>query len=176
MMRSFFAVLALAAAVACAQAPAPPPPAAESRPDPLPGTKLSVDELKAQMFHVSAGKRLKAPVAQRRSRGGGPVVRRRQCHRDALDRQSRLRDPLARRVRRGRWPAADPADARSPAGALVVLHPGRQRRVASGHDPDDPGRASSRTKSASTAGSTNGCRCSTTRKRSSACSISRSTR
>src|SRR5687767_2713415 len=35
-----------------AEAPAPPA-------NPLPGTKLSVDELKAQMFHVSAGKRLK---------------------------------------------------------------------------------------------------------------------
>src|SRR5687768_533416 len=34
------------------EAPAPPA-------NPLPGTKLSVDELKAQMFHVSAGKRLK---------------------------------------------------------------------------------------------------------------------
>src|ERR671911_384702 len=61
MTRCFFAVLVLAAAVACAPAPAPPPPAAESRPNPLPGTKLSVDELKTQMFHVSAGKRLKAP-------------------------------------------------------------------------------------------------------------------
>ena len=31
------------------------------RANPLPGTKLSVDQLKAQMFHVSAGKRLKGP-------------------------------------------------------------------------------------------------------------------
>src|SRR5687767_11273569 len=59
MIRAFFAVIALATTAACAQAPAPPPPPAESRPDPLPGTKLSIDELKAQMFHVSAGKRLK---------------------------------------------------------------------------------------------------------------------
>jgi len=45
----------------CAQtAPPPPAPAASARPDPLPGTRLSVDQLKAQMFHVSAGKRLKA--------------------------------------------------------------------------------------------------------------------
>ncbi len=58
MIRPLLAVLTLAAFTACAQAPAPPA-AAESRPDPLPGTKLSVDELKAQMFHVSAGKRLK---------------------------------------------------------------------------------------------------------------------
>ena len=27
--------------------------------NPLPGTKLSIDKLKKQMFHVSAGKRLK---------------------------------------------------------------------------------------------------------------------
>ena len=58
MIRSSFAVFALAAAVGCAQAPAPPPPA-ESRPDPLPGARRSIDALKAQMFHVSAGKRLK---------------------------------------------------------------------------------------------------------------------
>ena len=38
-----------------------PAAAQEARPDPLPGTKLSVDQLKAQMFHVSAGRRLKGP-------------------------------------------------------------------------------------------------------------------
>src|SRR5215207_8496772 len=46
---------------ACAQGPSMPAAAQELRPDPLPGTKLSVDQLKAQMFHVSAGKRLKGP-------------------------------------------------------------------------------------------------------------------
>jgi peptidoglycan/xylan/chitin deacetylase (PgdA/CDA1 family) len=55
---------ALAAALAlsvmsCAQSPSTPAAAQEPRPDPLPGTRLSVDQLKAQMFHVSAGKRLK---------------------------------------------------------------------------------------------------------------------
>lgn len=53
--------LALAAFVflaGCAQPVTPPSPPAE-RPDPLPGTRLSVDQLKSQMFHVSAGKRLK---------------------------------------------------------------------------------------------------------------------
>ena len=45
----------------CAQAPAAPVAAQEARPDPLPGTKLSIDQLKAQMFHVSAGRRLKGP-------------------------------------------------------------------------------------------------------------------
>lgn len=44
---------------ACAPVPSPPAAARESRPDPLPGTTLSIDQLKAQMFHVSAGKRLK---------------------------------------------------------------------------------------------------------------------
>jgi peptidoglycan-N-acetylglucosamine deacetylase len=47
----------------CAQAPTPSPasapPATPARPDPLPGVKLSVDQLKQQMFHVSAGRRLK---------------------------------------------------------------------------------------------------------------------
>jgi len=47
----------------CAQAPSPSTPAAPSatpaRQDPLPGVKLTVDQLKQQMFHVSAGRRLK---------------------------------------------------------------------------------------------------------------------
>lgn len=55
--RMFLAVSILIAAAACAQPPAPAAP--EARPDPLPGTKLSVDQLKTRMFHVSAGKRLK---------------------------------------------------------------------------------------------------------------------
>jgi len=54
MMRACSAVLFLVTAIACDRATAP-----ESRPDPLPGTKLSVDQLKSQMFHVSAGRRLK---------------------------------------------------------------------------------------------------------------------
>src|SRR5687768_15002302 len=57
MVRHLLVSLAVLAVTACQtpglQAPAPPP-------NPLPGTKLSVDELKAQMFHVSAGKRLKS--------------------------------------------------------------------------------------------------------------------
>ncbi len=57
MMRAFAAVSILVVASACGR---PTPPAApETRPDPLPGTRLSVDQLKSQMFHVSAGKRLK---------------------------------------------------------------------------------------------------------------------
>ena len=58
MLRVPAAILLLLATVACAQ-PAPPTAPAAERPDPLPGTKLSVDQLKSQMFHVSAGKRLK---------------------------------------------------------------------------------------------------------------------
>src|SRR5688572_28068116 len=58
--RPIVALTVLLATAACnsqprrgvVEAPAPPP-------NPLPGTTLSVDELKAQMFHVSAGKRLK---------------------------------------------------------------------------------------------------------------------
>ena len=54
--------LALAAALgACSPAPETRAAAQEARPDPLPGTKLSIDQLKAQMFHVSAGRRLKGP-------------------------------------------------------------------------------------------------------------------
>lgn len=45
---------------ACQQAGAPTAPAAgATRSDPLPGTKLSLDELRQQMFHVGAGQRLK---------------------------------------------------------------------------------------------------------------------
>jgi peptidoglycan/xylan/chitin deacetylase (PgdA/CDA1 family) len=46
----------------CAQPAAPPGPAPATeapRQDPLPGTKLSLDELRQQMFHVGAGQRLK---------------------------------------------------------------------------------------------------------------------
>jgi peptidoglycan-N-acetylglucosamine deacetylase len=52
------AVLCLA--LACAS-PATPPTTARTTPppDPLPGTKLSLDALKGQMFHVSAGRRMK---------------------------------------------------------------------------------------------------------------------
>jgi peptidoglycan/xylan/chitin deacetylase (PgdA/CDA1 family) len=50
--------LSLCAAIACAQ-PALPAPAAAPKPDPLPGTRLSIEQLQQQMFHVSAGKRLK---------------------------------------------------------------------------------------------------------------------
>ena len=47
---------ALVLLAACSPAPAVPP---AGPPDPLPGTRLSIDQLKGQMFHVSAGKRLK---------------------------------------------------------------------------------------------------------------------
>jgi peptidoglycan-N-acetylglucosamine deacetylase len=61
MIRSSIAVLAAVALAGCGQTTPvqAPAPSAESRPDPLPGTRLSTDELKAQMFHVSAGRRLK---------------------------------------------------------------------------------------------------------------------
>ena len=61
MMRNLLAVCLGMALTSCAQAPMTPAAAQEARPDPLPGTKLSVDQLKAQMFHVSAGRRLKGP-------------------------------------------------------------------------------------------------------------------
>ena len=59
-MNCRLAVITLIAALAsCTQSPESTAAAQEARPDPLPGTKLSVEQLKAQMFHVSAGKRLK---------------------------------------------------------------------------------------------------------------------
>src|SRR5262245_1816876 len=61
MIRHILAVALASALVACAPSPETPAAAQESRPDPLPGTKLSIDQLKAQMFHVSAGRRLKGP-------------------------------------------------------------------------------------------------------------------
>ena len=52
--------LLAATLAACAPAPTAPPNAATtSRQDPLPGTKLSVEQLRQQMFHVSAGRRMK---------------------------------------------------------------------------------------------------------------------
>ena len=59
MIRHLVAVAIGLSMTACSQGPSTPAAAQEARPDPLPGTKLSVDQLKAQMFHVSAGKRLK---------------------------------------------------------------------------------------------------------------------
>lgn len=59
MIRQCSMLFTLLMAVSCAQASPPAAPTAPARQDPLPGTKLSIDQLKAQMFHVSAGKRLK---------------------------------------------------------------------------------------------------------------------
>lgn len=61
MIRRLLAVLLTAALASCAPAPEPTAGAQSAPPHPLPGTRLSVDQLKAQMFHVSAGKRLKGP-------------------------------------------------------------------------------------------------------------------
>jgi len=58
MSRLAFALLTAFTLAGCAQPAAPPAPAAPG-PDPLPGTRLSIDALKGQMFHVSAGQRLK---------------------------------------------------------------------------------------------------------------------
>jgi len=52
-MRRFFICLALAASALSIPSAQQPPPV------PHPGTTLSLDELRAQMFHVSAGRRLK---------------------------------------------------------------------------------------------------------------------
>jgi peptidoglycan/xylan/chitin deacetylase (PgdA/CDA1 family) len=56
----FAAAAIIALSVGCAPS-APRVEAQAAQPDPLPGTRLSIDQLKAQMFHVSAGKRLKGP-------------------------------------------------------------------------------------------------------------------
>ena len=61
MKRLILAFAITAVFTSCAPAPEIPLAAQEARQDPLPGTKLSVEQLKAQMFHVSAGKRLKGP-------------------------------------------------------------------------------------------------------------------
>src|SRR5829696_10099957 len=59
MIRYLLAVSLTAALTSCVRSPEPTADAQEARRDPLPGTRLSVQQLKAQMFHVSAGKRLK---------------------------------------------------------------------------------------------------------------------
>ena len=60
MTRGLLAVATALALSACTR-PAPPAAATPPRQDPLPGTKLTVEQLQQQMFHVSAGKRLKGP-------------------------------------------------------------------------------------------------------------------
>ena len=60
MIRHLLAIALAVSLNACAPSPETPAAAQTPAPDPLPGTRLSVDQLKAQMFHVSAGKRLKA--------------------------------------------------------------------------------------------------------------------
>ena len=107
------------------------PPAAAERPNPLPGVTKSMEQLEQR--DVPRQRRAPAQagvVAGQQPRRRGAVVRRRQRLDGAVAGQPRLRGAVARRVRRGRRPAADPADARSPAGAGVVLHPGGQRRPA----------------------------------------------
>jgi len=59
MIRHLLAVSLAMTLPACNSAPSIPAAAQEPRPDPLPGTKLSIEQLKTYMFHVSAGKRLK---------------------------------------------------------------------------------------------------------------------
>jgi peptidoglycan/xylan/chitin deacetylase (PgdA/CDA1 family) len=53
------ALFSLSGCVQPTTPPAAPPSAETPRQDPLPGTKLSLDELREQMFHVGAGQRLK---------------------------------------------------------------------------------------------------------------------
>jgi peptidoglycan/xylan/chitin deacetylase (PgdA/CDA1 family) len=53
------ALLTAVVGAACAQPASPPAAPAPAGEAPLPGTRLSEDALKAQMFHVSAGRRLK---------------------------------------------------------------------------------------------------------------------
>ena len=60
MTKGLGATLLAAPLAACAPAPtAPATPPTTPRQDPLPGTKLSVEQLRQQMFHVSAGRRMK---------------------------------------------------------------------------------------------------------------------
>lgn len=60
-MRARLICAALAASLAACERPPAAVSSEQPRPDPLPGIKLSVEQLRAQMFHVSAGKRLKGP-------------------------------------------------------------------------------------------------------------------
>ena len=54
-----FAAVVLLFSTACSDPQPVQAPTAQSRPDPLPGTTLPLEQLRQQMFHVSAGRRLK---------------------------------------------------------------------------------------------------------------------
>jgi peptidoglycan/xylan/chitin deacetylase (PgdA/CDA1 family) len=68
-MRHSLSIALLAVGLVACAPPAPPPPptgqagaaapGAAPRADPLPGTRLTIEDLRQQMFHVSAGRRLK---------------------------------------------------------------------------------------------------------------------
>ena len=143
--------------------------AQETRPDPLPGTKLSIEQLKAQMFHVSAGKRLK-PAAWP---NGARVAVGLSFDVDNATATLSTGNLDYEIISRGEYGAVDglprilrlldrqqvPASFFIPA-VSAVLHPQMITDIQA---------ARRSTRSASTAGSTSACRCSTTRRRSSAC-------
>ena len=163
MIRSVLAVSLTAALASCAPSPEPTVTAQETRPDPLPGTRLSVEQLKAQIFHVSAGKRLKGPWPDALGAGGGPVVRCRQRHRVA---STGNRDPVClAAIRRGHGLTRILRSSIARC-AVVLLHPGGRPPCTRGDErhsgkklPHEIGVH---------AGSTSACCGSTTRRRSSA--------
>ena len=66
--RPSLTVLACLGLIMCATAPTL---RARQQANPLPGTRLSIDELRKQMFHVSAGRRLKPASWPGGARVGG---------------------------------------------------------------------------------------------------------
>ena len=127
-----------------AQAPAAAPAAAE-RPNPLPGVTKTMDQLQEQMFHVSAGRRLKPPSWPGNDRVAVAL---------SFDVDNAIDGAVAGKPGlRGACRAASTApstDCRAScgcstaAGAGVVLHPRRERRTAPGDGAQHPREAGPR--------------------------------
>ena len=105
---------------------------------PQPGVRLPLPQIDAQMFHVSAGKRLKPTAWPNGARVAVGLSFDVDNATADLATGNLISESISRgEYRRGRRPAAHPAAARQAPAAGVVLHPGGQPPAPPGDDPVD---------------------------------------